>query len=185
MEQLIFNILLVGPALFIITALVFGLLKPNYTPVRMTISEGALGKYGWVQTTNFFVSGGLIALLGLLLLTRNTAPYSDITVFVLGLILFLSGIYPTDPVQDTVKSTRTGLIHNLLFAVGMLAILSGQVVAAISNSSTTLGPLSWGAFVFTFASLFSFLAIRKYPGWPQRIMVAIIMTWVTLFALLT
>lgn len=50
-----------GTALFVVIFLADGATRPGYDPIRHPVSALALGARGWLQTTNFLLSGLLIA----------------------------------------------------------------------------------------------------------------------------
>jgi hypothetical membrane protein len=113
------DIALAGPALFILTALVFGLVKPKYRPLHNTISELALGRYGYIQTANFILSGSLMALLGLRIAATHQHLYGAVAIVVMGLVLVLSAVFRTDSIASKV-STTTGRIQMSGFAASVL-----------------------------------------------------------------
>ena len=95
----------VGAALFMVTFVVNGAFKPDYEPLRDTVSESAIGRGGWVQIANFIVCGALIAVssFGLIGWTRPL-----IALFGAGLIV--SGFFVSDPVPHD-HSTPHGTVH--------------------------------------------------------------------------
>ncbi|HEX3082342.1 MAG TPA: DUF998 domain-containing protein [Candidatus Saccharimonadia bacterium] len=179
MNQLIFDIALAGPALFMICALVIGAITPKYSALYNTISEQALGKYKGLHAANYVVNGGLIAVLGALCLARGSSWYQSSSIVLLGAIIVLSAYYKTDPITLK-RQSREGIIHNVLFLVGMVGIITGQFgyvhdltlgrVALISGITALIG---------TIYTIFG----QAYRGLVQRILVISVMAWVTVFAL--
>jgi hypothetical membrane protein len=182
MNHNLFYLALAGPAIFILTALVFGLVKPNYRPVRNTISELALGRYGYVQTINFVVSGLLLASLGVTIALQNGSSYGSTAVTIMGAVLFLSAIFPTDPTTAN-GSTTVGKIHNAIFLVGMLAIISAQFVVGFSNLGSALGIFSLVCGVLAPVNLVAMVTQHAYAGLFQRLLVLTIMVWISGFGL--
>jgi hypothetical membrane protein len=182
MNQNLLNIATAGPALFIVTAFIFGLVKPKYSALHNTISELALGRYGYVQTANFTLSGLLIVLLGLRLAAMGHYRYGAVTVVIMGLVLMLSAVFRTDPVAAN-GSTTTGKIHNGLFFIGMLSIVSGQFVTGLSNLGTGLGAFSLACGALALLSTVVTVTRQAYMGVFQRILVVIIMAWIAGFGM--
>lgn len=154
--------------------------------VKNTISELALGKFGRLQEANFFVSGGLIVTLGVLLIGRHAALYQSLGVVIMGGIMFLSAFFRTDPVDQSVTRTTTprGTVHIALFMVGILAMMTAQLGWSLHNfgSLFSLYSLLSGIVV-----LVCFAGVANRPqqgGLFQRILLVDIMTWITMFALI-
>ena len=176
------NVAVAGPALFLLTALVFGLFKPKYRPLHNTISELALGQYGYVQTVNFTVSGLLIMLLGLRLAAMHQHIYGSVAVAVLGAVLLLSAIFRTDPITAN-GSTTTGKVHNILFFIGILGIISAQFVTGFSSLGSALGFFSLACGALALLGLPITITRQTYMGLFQRALVSVVMLWVAVLAL--
>ena len=91
--------ILVGP-FFIAVFLIEGLLRSGYQPLRQPVSALAIGPRGWIQRTNFYVTG-LLALLYAFGLHGALAVYGSswwlpALVAVFGLGLIGAGIFVTD-----------------------------------------------------------------------------------------
>ncbi len=175
-------IALAGPTLFVLTALIFGFVKPKYRPLHNTISELALGRYGYIQTANFALSGSFIASLGVVLMSRHTHTYGSVAIVIMGVILFLSAIFRTDPIAAN-GTTTTGKIHNGLFLIGILAIISGQFVTGLSRLGSALGVFSLACGVLALFGLFVTVTRQTYMGLFQRALVLVVMLWISGFAL--
>lgn len=171
-----------GPALFVVTALIFGLFKPSYRPLHNTISELALGKYGGIQTANFVLNGSLMVLLGCLLASKHSHPYGAVTIAVMGAVLVLSAIFHTDPIIAN-GSTTGGKIHNALFFVGILAVISGQFVTGFGSLGSALGVFSLICGVLALVALPITVTRQSYMGLFQRALVLVVVLWMTGFAL--
>lgn len=175
------NFALAGPALFISTALIFGLVKPKYSPLHNTISELALGRYGHIQTANFTLSGLLIVLLGLRLVMEHVHTYGAVAVIIMGAVLMLSAVFRTDPITAN-GSTKMGKIHNGLFFIGVLGILSGQFVTGFSSLGSALGVFSLVCGTLTLIAVPVTVTRQRYMGLFQRVLVLIVMLWISGFA---
>lgn len=184
MHDSFLDIVLAGPALFLLVAFTFGLVKPKYRPLHNTMSELALGRYGYVQTVNFIVSGLLITLLGLRLTAAHVHLYGSLAVVVLGVILLLSAVFRTDPITANGSTTR-GKIHNGLFLIGIAGIISGQFVTGFTNLGSALSIFSLACGVLTLLRLGITITRHTYMGLFQRVLVLVLvmMLWVSGFAL--
>jgi hypothetical membrane protein len=182
MHDLVLAIPTAGPAVFLVTALAFGTVKPSYRPFENTISELALGSYGVVQVANFAGSGLLIVVLGLELIDRGADAYPALCVVVMGAVLCLSSVFRTDPIEAN-GSTATGRIHNALFLVGMLAIFSAQLVLGASDLGAPFGIVSLACLGISLVCLARVVRGRGSVGLFQRLLVLVVMGWITSFAL--
>jgi hypothetical protein len=172
---------LLGPSLFIITALILGAITPRYHPLQNTISELALGKYGVLQTLNFVVSGTLMLLLAVLVFWQHFSTYGVVCVAIMSLVLLLSAVFKTDPLTKQ-WSTKTGAIHNVLFMVGAPAMVSAQLVLAVTQSGTAFGLFSLACSLVSVPTMVFVVVGRSYRGLVQRILVSTLMVWTTVFA---
>ncbi len=114
-----------GPV-FVATAMVEGAVREGYRPLRHPMSSLALGRRGWVQSTNFAVAGTLYCAFtaGLLRTTRQKNPSRGGAVLIGAVAgsLLGSAIFTTDPVSgyppgspDTpVQPSRAGRLHDLV-----------------------------------------------------------------------
>jgi hypothetical protein len=127
---------MVGPVLFATTLLALSSVqydfmlgigwRPLGDPAGAWPSGLALGPYGWAQSLNFGLSGILLALFaaGLHLGVKGgrgswTGPALLLTA---GAAMALMG-FETDPIRRTGPRTPHGLIHDLAFALFVLALL--------------------------------------------------------------
>ena len=127
---------MVGPVLFAATLLALSVIeyhfmleigwRPLADPAGAWPSGLALGPYGWIQTANFILSGVLLMLFaaGLHLETKNGrgSRTGSASLFVAGAAMALMG-FDTDPIRRTGPRTLHGLIHDLAFALFVLALL--------------------------------------------------------------
>ncbi|MFF0345192.1 DUF998 domain-containing protein [Kribbella sp. NPDC004875] len=118
----------VGPVLFIVLFLVNDAIKPGYDPVRNAVSEAAIGSGGWLQSTNFIVSGLLIAASSAAI-TRVVGRWAGALVGVTGAGLALAGVFVSDPVPVEQVSWH-GMIHNVAGTASSAALVITCFVAA-------------------------------------------------------
>jgi hypothetical protein len=138
-----------GAVIFVITFVVDGVTRPGYAPMRHTVSPLATGPRGSVQTTNFIVSGLLIAAAGPGLYEAVPGPWLAAVIAVLGLALVASGVFPMDPMRGYPPGTPEGTppttsrrhqLHDSAGAVVFTSLPVGAVVAAL-----TLGETVWAS----------------------------------------
>ena len=183
----LFSVALVGPALFVVTAFVLGAVEPDYSPIRNTISELALGPHGVVQTVNFALCGTLVAGLGLTI--RRVRPpsfrgarYAGAAVIVMGIVLLLSAFIVTDPLHSA-SPTPEGTAHNGIFLIGMLGMVSAQLVVGASNLKSTYGVYSVLSGIACLVGLAGVIGLADLSGLAQRVLVVLVMLWITLAAM--
>ncbi len=111
----------IGPALFVIVALVEGATRPGYSAWRNYVSDLSLSGYGWMQVANFLACGLLTVLfaVGLRRALRGGpgAAAGPLLLAVFGLALIVAGIFTDDPgrgyppgvpaAQQTAHGTRS------------------------------------------------------------------------------
>ncbi|GAA2676649.1 MULTISPECIES: DUF998 domain-containing protein [Actinosynnema] len=117
-----------GSALFLALLLLDDAVKPDYDPLRDAVSEAALGAGGWVQTTNFLLSGLLIAVSAPAVASR-VGRWTGALVALVGAGLALAGAFPTDPVP-TDAPTWQGAVHNTAGTLSSVALIIACFTAA-------------------------------------------------------
>ena len=126
---------MVGPVLFAATLLALTVLQydfmlgmgwqPLADPAGAWPSGLALGPHGWAQNASFVLSGTLLALFaaGLHLGARGGSWIGPALLCLAGAAMALMG-FETDPIQSTGPQTLHNLIHDLAFALFVLALLA-------------------------------------------------------------
>jgi hypothetical protein len=131
--------------LFVAVFTVEGWRRPGYSPLRMFVSELALGPDGWVQIVSFLVTGALVLVFG-----RGLARYSEhgpasragaVLLQVIGISLMASGPFTTDPSAVFSEVSVHGIIHGvfgaLVFALAPLScFLFGTPIAPPGHGLT-------------------------------------------------
>lgn len=182
----------VGPLLFLAIATVTGLLQPGYDPRHQTISETALGPFGWLQTVNFYVFGATIALfaIGFARTFRAHSRVASVLIVLAGLAVAANGVFPTDPAGGA--ETDAGQLHNLLSLGAFLAM----IVSYPFSAATMRRVPGWGSHALYTALtapvvlvlLAVFIGLSSDPGDPlyaigglvQRAFVVVAFGWMTL-----
>ena len=194
----------IGPILFVLVLLIEGATRPGYDAWTQAGSALSLSEQGWMQITNFIVSGLLI--LGFAVGVRQTfqrgrgATWGPILLAVVGIGLIVAGIFVTDPAQGyppgtppgpAVHTTFHGAIH---FFVGGLAFFSGLPAACFVFARSFASDPQWkgwtlysvitGTFMVAFFSAFAIASMLSGPaGLFERISIGIGLAWIALFAL--
>lgn len=114
----------IGCILFIVMFLVQGQLRDAYSALKFPISSLSIGHWGWIQVTNFLISGALIFLFAIGF--RRATPllknslWTSRLIGAVGLGLFGAGLFSSDPVYGYPMSepiriaqfTITGHLHD-------------------------------------------------------------------------
>jgi hypothetical protein len=168
-----------GP-LFVITLLLEGVTRANYSPWRHPGSSLALGDFGWVQDLNFLI-GGLLTLafaIGLWRLLRSTKG-SRLGILLIGwwaIGLIGAGIFVTDPVNgfppgtpnQVLQPTLHGSLHDLFSVPGFIALIAACFV--FSHWFAKRGERRWAIYsalsgvVFAVAFALANLAFSQVSG---------------------
>ena len=167
------------------------LLRPMYDPVQRTISELAVGRYGFLQISAFVALGlSLVALpLGLWQRVRATITSR----LGLGLILvggvssFAAAAFPTD-LRNAAIVTLSGQIHQVSASVGYACLITAMLLLSWHFRRD----VPWRAFHLpssglSLVGLAALLAMAvtgnsDVAGLLQRIMALTLLTWVALIA---
>jgi len=181
-------------------------LRPDLAPSWHTISEWAIGPYGWVMTVAFFVSA--ISYLSLFVAIR---PYIGKGAGYVGWLLLLIciigtigvGMFTTDPMSNhNATVTTTGAFHivsgtTALVLFPFAAMLINIALSQKSNLKLTAGKMRlWTAFIplagFTAFVIYTILFVVPLGpgaygpgvniGWPPRVAFFTYMIWIILAA---
>jgi hypothetical protein len=132
-----------APALFVAAVLVEGAIRPGYDPLHHFGSELSLGSSGWMQVTNFIVTGllvlGFAAGMRRALGSGRGSVAAPILTAVFGVTLIVAGIFPTDPkpgyppgtTGTTAATTMPGMIHDLNALPCFTALTAAVLVLAV------------------------------------------------------
>ena len=185
-------IAVLGVLYFLAAVSVGELLRPMYNPVQRTISELAVGRYGFLQISAFVALGlSLVALpLGLWQRVRATITSR----LGLGLILvggvscFIAAAFPTD-LRNAAIVTVSGEIHEVSASVGYACLITAMLLLSWHFRRD----VPWRAFhlpssglsLVGLATLLAMAATGNsdIAGLLQRIMALTLLTWVALTAM--
>ncbi|WP_220210717.1 DUF998 domain-containing protein [Reticulibacter mediterranei] len=129
----------IGPLLNIIVLLILGATRPGYNAWQIPDSSLELGPGGWIQITNYIVTGVLLLAFAIglrrVLHTGRGSTWGHILLGLFGLTFIGIGIFVTDPVlgyPPGASSTATipGILHNLLGQLQFISLAAACFVLA-------------------------------------------------------
>ncbi len=181
-----------GPLVFLAVALAMPALKGGgYSAARDSISEGALGAYGWMQTAAFVVLGLTSALL--VLLTRRElegrrATAAAVLFGVWAVAVLLCGVFAVD--EGAKGATSAAKVHLLAAGIAFVAVLAGMWLSTFAMRSdatwTDRFPVSL-AVVALATALFLLTAMApqdsSWGGGAQRAFTFVVLLWIAGFSL--
>jgi len=161
-------------------------LRHDLDPIRFPISDYALGRYGWLMTAGFVLSGiGSAVVLALLrrrlpAAARSTAGQLLLALWTAG--AFVVAIFPTDP-GGTVTTGR-GVVHVIASVVSFLAL----PLAALAYARGFGRDAAWRGLVRpsqVLAVVMLLLFFGGQPllgvmGLPERLLVGTAFAWLAL-----
>jgi hypothetical protein len=202
------RLLLCGPIgciVFITLFLIQGVIRESYFPFRFPISSLSIGEFGWIQITNFIISGSLIFLFAFGLRQAATSLKGIIWISrligVVGLGLVGAGICSTDPVYGypiteplrLAQFTLHGHLHD--FFSLFVFICSPIACFKFYNRFKDYGNASWATYSLIsgigILVMFILAAIgfKQTPGFVdyagifQRLSIIIGCAWIALLAI--
>ncbi|GLZ30387.1 hypothetical protein Lesp02_25760 [Lentzea sp. NBRC 105346] len=161
-----------APVVFVIVLLVEGWLRPGYDPVHQFGSELSLGPRGWIQVTNFVVTGVLV----LAFATRLRGALA-VLIAIFGATLVVAGLFTTDPNHQSVA----GMIHDLNSLPNFAALAAATFVASAKRIYRWY---SAGTGVVVVAGFVAAIATPEHGLW-QRICIVAGFCWVGALAVRT
>ena len=200
------HLAIVGVVLYNVLSYAMLLIRPDLDPYWHTISEWAIGPYGWIMSAAFLISavsygslfiairsevGGIIGTIGLFLLLICTVGTVGV------------GLFTTDPMPLRPPLSTPGLLHVVfgasafmllpfaaLFINFSLARSNQTYVSArsILLSTAFLPLLGLGGFIVYAAVFVAPMGPEAYGpgvniGWPPRVMFWTYMIWLIVLAL--
>jgi hypothetical protein len=179
----------VGASLLALIAL--HVLDPDRSVVDGTISEYALGDYGWLQSVNDVVLGvGIIAIaIGL---RQTLAPGKRVTaawvlLLIVGLGFLTAAVFETDP-RGAAESTTSGAIHGTAALVSVLGlVIAAWLLRGVFTRDASYLHLArtqlWFAVLITVGVVVLVVLFEVGPaGLLQRLLVVVIASWLFVVA---
>jgi hypothetical protein len=185
----------------LLIALIF--LRPDLAPSWHTISEWAIGRYGWIMSGAFLISALSYAALFVMLKSQLHRILGRLGLGILLICLIGAtgvGIFTTDPMPLHPPLSTRGTLH-VVFGTSQLALL--PFAALLINLSLARSNKAWrparrillwtaGLPLFGFLSFAVYSAIFVFPlgsgaygpgvniGWPPRFAFLTYMLWVVI-----
>jgi hypothetical membrane protein len=176
---------------FVLSLIILHVLRLDYDPTRRFISEYAVGPYGGLMTSAFYVLGiGSLALVpalyrGVASPLHSLPGLALLVVWSIGLILV--GFYPTDLQEG--PPTTVGVIHNQSAIIAFESVTVAMLFLSLrfrrderwqdfARPSLALALLALVAFT---AIIFLFFPLGV-PGLGQRLFVATVLVWLFITA---
>ena len=174
-----------GFAAFATIVLLLPAINGDYSPVYDAISEGALGRYGYLQVAAFLALGIGSISLAASLLRYVGSPQVGALVGVSGVCMLAAGAFPADQ-MDGPSTTLHGTIHLLAAALAFIAVSSAMLLAARQfRNDDTLRPLARPSLALGLVALAVFVTAGAGIG-PfgliQRADVAVVLAWLAAVA---
>jgi hypothetical protein len=188
-----------GTAFFAIVMFVaFLFIEPDLNPLHRFGSEYAVGQFGWLMKTAFFVWGtGLVCFAVAMHKGIDAGARSNIAVslFLIGAVgIFFSGIWDTDllvlndsppPLWIEPPSSPENDLHNVAGFTGLISLMVGAGIATrhfptnnrLRGRYVALRYLSW-AVPSAFVAFATFFVPFGLAGLGQRIFLLLMFSWV-------
>lgn len=167
-------------------------LASEYRLVGDNISELVLGRYGWVQTLAFVISGlGVIGLAYTIYRLTSGARGSilgPLLIGIYGLGAVVVAIFPTDRIDSTAdvySQSVVGWIHSLTAFVCFICMVVGMFVLTwtFSRLARWRSLVVWSALLAGAALALLFVQMEgPWVGLMQRLLVTAISGWLLLVA---
>lgn len=192
----------IGPLLFIVVFLVEGVTRPGYNAWHHFVSSLSLGEGGWIQITNFIVTGILVLCfaIGLRRVLKGGigSLWAPILLAIFGLCLVGAGLFVADPLLGYPKDApNTPTWHGNLHVFLSFFVFTALPAACFVLARRFAGDPAWrgwvlysvatGILVIVFVIVADVAAQSPDPNAPgglfQRLSIIIGWGWIALLAL--
>ena len=181
-----------GVLYFLAAVSVAEVLRPMYDPVQRTISELAVGRYGYLQISAFVALGLSFVALSLGLWQRVRATVTSrlglVLILVCAASTFVAAAFPTD-LRTAAVATVSGQIHAISASVGYGCLITAMLLLSWHfRRDLPWRTLHFPASGLTLVGLAALLTMAvtgssSIAGLLQRIMTVALLSWVALTAL--
>lgn len=186
----------IGALLFVVTFTIDGATRPGYRWSYHPVSALALGPRGWLQTSNFVITGALMTAAAVGTRSALEVVIGPALLVVYGLSLVASGVFPMDamrgyppgtPPSTPADTSRRDKIHN-----GLGFLVFASLTLAIIAFALGLSDAGWVAYSMAVAGALVVLIVMFGAAWTrdapragllQRVMIVVGWSWVALFCL--
>jgi hypothetical protein len=165
-----------GP-LFVTAFVVQGAARPDYDPLRHSVSSLALAEFGWVQSLNFIIAGLLTLAFAAgvrrALRRQQGSTWGPLLIGLWGAGLIGAGIFATDPdsgyppgspVQILHPSVH-GILHDLSAGLGFPALLAAFFVFA--RQFAVRGERGWAIYSAMGGAIFAISFVLAFYGFGR------------------
>ena len=161
-------------------------LRPDYHPVTETVSQYAVGPYGYVMTAAFFALG--LSVVGLALgLLRGVTPAPRLggaLLGVAGVCVFLVAVFRIDRAPDAMPTAE--VVHNSAFVASFIfTVVSMFILTGRFKHDARWRPIQHISLALSLAALAGFAAFigtydTPWRGAAQRFSIVTILLWLML-----
>ena len=181
-----------GIVYFVVVVVVLHFLRPEYNPFNHAVSNYAVGSFGYLMTSAFYVLAlGVFSLaLGLFRIIALT-KLSRVAILLLCLAssgMVVMGIFPGDAHALHPPATITGVVHWAAAGVSFLSIMIAAFLLSVSfKSNERFQRFERLCFIFALAMvgtllLYGILALVGWIGIGQRVYLAVCLLWLLVLA---
>lgn len=189
----------IGGPLFIAVIVIQELTREGFDPEQHALSQLSLGDLGWLQISNFIVSGLLFiaCAVGMRRVLRGSpaGSWGPRLFGAFGAALIWGGVFITDPAYgfppgtpegapDTEDLTWHGILHAVAPAVAGIAIVAACFVFA--RRFARLGERGWVWYSVVAAVAYLILGFASFPAGDFRLMLAggiLVWSWASVIPL--
>jgi hypothetical protein len=189
----------IGPLLNIAVVIVLGAIRPHYNALQVPDSALELGEGGWIQITNYVVSGALLLgfAFGLSRALRSGrgSTWGPILLGIYGLTFVGAAIFVTDPASGYppgASGTETfhGFVHDLFGLLQFISVIAASFVLARRYAADPAGrgwfwySVATGLVVLASYVVFVLMFISSGPaGLTERVGIFAGNVWIALVAI--
>ncbi|MGZ3618807.1 MAG: DUF998 domain-containing protein [Ktedonobacteraceae bacterium] len=181
-----------GIVYFVVVVVVLHFLRPEYNLFNHAVSNYAVGSFGYLKTSAFYVLalGGFSLALSLFRIIALT-KLSLVAILLLCLAssgIVVMGIFPGDAHALHPPATITGVVHWAAAGVSFLSIMIAAFLLAVSfKTDERFQRFERLCFIFALAMvstllLYGILALVGWVGIGQRIYLAVCLLWLLVLA---
>jgi len=179
-----------GIGLFLGLVVLLHFVEREFSPVRRSVSEYALGEHGYLMNIAFFLLGSGTGALALGP-HRGSNPGHGLPSALLGgsaALIIVAGVINADPSTGEVATTTAGLVHRGVVLIAMIGVLVAAFVLAKRFKrdscwrASARVALTWA--VIMLASMVVHLSTveTEVAGLMQRIYVVVVIGWLLFVA---
>jgi len=179
-----------GISLFFILVVLLHFMEAEFSPVSRSVSEYALGDYGYLMNIAFFLLGVGNGALALGLNRRNNPGHRipSVLLATATTMVVIAGVFNVDRSTGEAPTTILGLVHKGTVVIAMSAVLVAAFVLARRFKRDPRWRASarvalWWAFVMLAFMMVHLATVEtQVAGLLQRIYVAVVIGWLLYMA---